>query len=159
LRIRSAETISYGNGIKTKADFLPGLARIRSLKSTTSQGRSVLDLNFVLDAFDNIESIEDHALKLTGLSSRFDFGYDEAHQLKSASGPYGSLAYDYDATGLMLGFEGTQFEHDPLNPLRPINQKNGSGQVIANFAYDADGNRIMKNDPIKGLKSFYEWDA
>ncbi len=50
----------------------------------------------------------------------------------------------YDANGNLIKGLGKYYEYDPFNQLSSVRKKNATGNVIAEYRYDADGNRIKK---------------
>ena len=77
------------------------------------------------------------------------FGYDAADRLTSASGLYGSLSYTYDANGNMTTDQnGDTLVYDAWNRL--VEVKNSSGQIIAQYTYDARGYLVSQSYPQGG---------
>ncbi|WP_434101510.1 RHS repeat-associated core domain-containing protein [Methylocaldum gracile] len=70
------------------------------------------------------------------------YGYDELHRLTAATGPFGTLAYGYDATGNRQS-ESRDGQTTAYHYL-PTDQRlqSLSGSVNQSFAYDATGNTV-----------------
>ncbi|WP_434149579.1 RHS repeat-associated core domain-containing protein [Methylocaldum gracile subsp. desertum] len=70
------------------------------------------------------------------------YGYDELHRLTAATGPFGTLAYGYDATGNRQS-ESRNGQTTAYHYL-PTDQRlqSLSGSVNQSFAYDATGNTV-----------------
>ncbi|HEY4363625.1 MAG TPA: RHS repeat-associated core domain-containing protein [Bryobacteraceae bacterium] len=109
---------------------------------------SVQSLTYGYDNADNVLSLSD---SLSNANSQ-TFGYDILNRLTSATGPYGSPTYTYDANGNRLTDSSAPTSQDGLGTITALtyNQANrlsivsaGSKQ-LAQYTYDAFGRRVVK---------------
>jgi RHS repeat-associated protein len=96
----------------------------------------------------------------------FAYGYDNASQLTSYTGPEGSLTYTYDNAGELTGVGGARsesFGYD-LNGNRNTtgyttaagNELTGDGTFT--YAYDAEGNQVSKTRLSDNEQWTFTWD-
>jgi YD repeat-containing protein len=115
--------------------------------TSTRDGQQILNLDYdQYDNADNLGRLRD--LRPGGTGGTQTFGYDELDRLATANGPYGGLAYYYDAHGnRVTGAGTTAYAYDP-DTMRLIQQG------INSFGYDANGNLTQFNAATQ-----YRYDA
>jgi YD repeat-containing protein len=120
-----ANEISYGNGIVTT------LSLDTRQRADQLQAPGVLDLNYDYNAVGNLDQLVD------GLnpSNNTSFQYDSLDRLEDASGPWGSLYYEYndngDRTLERLDGQDTVYTYDGDGQLQNL-----SGRLNMEFEYD-----------------------
>jgi RHS repeat-associated protein len=128
--------LTYGSGTTLTRSF-DELYRITSISSG-----SVQNLSYIREAAGNITAITDNL----NPSKTQSFAYDDLYRLVGATGPYGKIAYTYDAVGNRLskttdGQTDTYTYEQGTNRLRAI-----EGARAKIFTYDPNGNTLSENE-------------
>jgi RHS repeat-associated protein len=158
-----AKALTYGNGVaETRAFDLD--YRLTSLSASGTHG--IQSLTYGYDAANNVLSMTDGVTSGNSQS----FTYDVLNRLLSAAGSYGSLAYTYDKLGNRLT------ETPPVFPVAPLLDGMGSAttfaynqagrlsatmagaQTVAQYTYDAFGQRLIKVQPAIATTTLFQFD-
>lgn len=137
------ELVTFGNGVTTTFSYSKNgnalcpndnftLCTIKTIKGTNP---AYQDLQYGFDLGGNVQSITDL------VNGNQTFSYDAFDRLVRAIGPYGTLAYSYDAIGNMTynSQVGTlNYPPSGANSVRPHAVMSVGSQV---YIYDANGNR------------------
>ena len=135
-------SMSYGNGVsyqqQLNAQLLPA-----TISASHANGVA-LSQSMSYDSRGNLLSLTDHALPSNSRSN----SYDGLNRLISASGPWGSGSFVYDALGNLrsktLGNRTVSLSYNSLNQLSQSNDSGHSG--LRQFSYDSRGNVISAGD-------------
>ncbi len=129
-------SITYGNGQVLSQTLNARLLPLRLLSSNGSQ--TAIDQTFSYDARANLTGIVDGAVS----GNNRTHGYDALNRLTSASGPWGSGNYTYDALGNLrqkvLGSRTVNLSYDVFNRLSQSVDTGPSG--TRSVGHDARGN-------------------
>ncbi|HEY5040303.1 MAG TPA: RHS repeat-associated core domain-containing protein, partial [bacterium] len=137
--------VSYPNGASVTYTYVSTNHRLQSLQNLNSHQEVLSSFSYVYDGIGNATTITD----LTGLTT---FGYDNLHQLTTATypGPQSIFSYSYDGVGnrssLVQGGVTQAYSYDSDNEM-------ASGPSGA-YGYDKAGNMISA-----GGVSFYNWNS
>ena len=128
--------LTYGSGTTLTRRF-DELYRITSISSG-----SVQNLSYTREPAGNITAITDNL----DPSNSQSLVYDDLYRLVGATGPYGSIAYTYDAVGNRLskttdGQTHTYTYEQGTNRLRAV-----EGAGAKTFEYDPNGNTLSENE-------------
>jgi RHS repeat-associated protein len=128
--------LTYGSGTTLTRNF-DELYRIASISSG-----SVQNVSYTREAAGNITGITDN---LKTSKSQY-FVYDDLYRLVGATGPYGNIAYAYDAVGNRLskttdGQTDTYTYEQGTNRLRSV-----EGATPKAFTYDPNGNTLSEDE-------------
>jgi len=97
---------------------------------------STLDLTYSRDNAGNVTAITDN---LDPAKSK-TFGYDDLYRLTSATGPFGSMSYTYDAVGNRLTRTSTQGVNETYEYVSGTNRlKKVTGSLYKRYGYDESG--------------------
>jgi RHS repeat-associated protein len=128
-------TITYGDGEATAYSY-DSMSRPTSI--VTSQGSTQeLSLSYKYDDTSNVVSINSES-----------FGYDALDRLTSATGPWGTTTYSYDAAGNMVQEQEsspsttTKDSYNSMDEL--VRSSTASGATT--YSYNGDGDLVIKND-------------
>ncbi len=160
-----AASLTYGNGIAETRSFDLDY-RLTTLAASGSN--AVQSLTYGYDLASNVLSIADGVT--SGKSQAL--GYDVLNRLTSAAGAYGSFTYTYDKLGNRLtGIPGgaatatTVAELDGMSPVTNLayNQAgrlatvSAAAQQLAQYTYDAFGQRLVKVQPAISTTTLYQY--
>lgn len=155
--------LTYGNGLTETRTFdldyrLTGL--------TVSRSSPRQNLTYGYDAANNVLSIADGVTSANSQS----FTYDTLDRLLHPSGSYGPLAYTYDKVGNRLtetpSASGVAPPLDGLgsitgfayNQAGRLSAAMAGTQTVAQYTYDAFGQRLLKTQPGISTTSHYQFD-
>jgi RHS repeat-associated protein len=142
--------VTYGNGTVTTHTYSPTTLRLTGLVSSGSGG-SLQNLAYAYDNVGNVTAITDNR----DAANNQSFTYDQLDRLTSATGPYGSQVYVYNAIGNVIYKEGVTYSYgataQTCNRLMP-HAVTGTTDGKT-YAYDCNGN--MVSDGERTLA----WDA
>jgi RHS repeat-associated protein len=125
-----------GNRLRRETDAATG--RLLAIHGTASGGETLVDLAYRYDADGLIAGIDDRTLPAI-VSEQYV--YDSRHRLRQATGPFGTLQYDYDDGGTIRLKEGMALSAgNPAQPQRIV--WTSAGDV---FDYDAAGNMTLRS--------------
>lgn len=150
--------MTYGNGVVETRTFDQDY-RMTGLQSSGSS--AVQNLTYSYDGDNNVTSITDGVTA----ANKQTLGYDALDRLASASGGFGSLSYSYDASGNRTE-ETSGATQDGMGSVTgySYNQSgrlaaaNSGTQVLAQYTYDAFGQRIMQQTSTGALIYQYDQD-
>lgn len=131
------KSLQYGNGATyaTSQNARQLTTRIRSYYGSAKYA----DLSYGHDKNARVTAITDNAISGENRS----FAYDDLGRLITASGPWGSGSFKYDALGNIrqkkLGARTVDLTYSSINRLLSVRDSGGSGQWHT-YGYDARGN-------------------
>ncbi len=125
-----------------------GVDRLDRLTSTDYAETGTTEVS-TLDLIGNRESQTNRAGTTTAYGP-----VNEANEYTDVGGA--TLEYD-EAGNLTIDEDGRQYFYDEHNRLTQI--KAADGTVLANYAYDALGRRVMFEDPVAGVTTRYYYDG
>jgi len=130
--------LTYGSGTSLARSF-DELYRITNISSGSLQ-----NLDYSREPAGNITAISDNL----DPSNSQSLTYDDLYQLVGAIGPYGNIAYTYDAAGNRLskttdGQTDTYTYEQGTNRLRSV-----GGATQKTFTYDPNGNTLSENEKV-----------
>jgi len=88
-------SLTYGNGLNLTRSYTLGDYRLGEIKVAPTSGASVLDLTFGYKNDLRLGGVTDNA----GTGRSATYGYTSSGRVNATTGPWGSLAYSYDAAG------------------------------------------------------------
>ncbi len=157
------KTLTYGNGVVETRNFDLDY-RLTSLTASGTAPRQ--NLTYGYDTADNVLSITDGVTP--GNSQTFT--YDTLDRLLNPAGSYGQLAYTYDkagnrltetppAAGVAPPLDGlgstTSFAYNQAGRLTAAM---AGAQTLAQYTYDAFGQRVAKAQPGLATTTQYQFD-
>ncbi len=141
-------TISYGDG--TLATYVFNGRGFPLEDKVTSGSRTLMDLVYTENAAGDVTGITDKAA--TGDTE--SHLYDKLDRLITASGPWGTLTYGYDAAGnrlnMALGSTTTYYAYGAYNKLcasstsSTITCSSSASKSVTKYYYDANGNIVNR---------------
>ncbi len=146
------QSLQFENGVRT--DYTQSVQRLWLSSIKTTNGGSLIDLNYGYDQVGNLTSLHD---KVLSPSQAYQLNYDGLDRLVSASGPWGNASYGYDAVGnirsTIIGGQGATYVYDGTNRLMSIDTAlplvynydgygNVSGRNADTYDYDEAGNLV-----------------
>jgi RHS repeat-associated protein len=127
------QQIVYGNGVTATLGYAPtGQPTLQKL--TDAAAATIYDVEVHWNRLFNVTGATDR-LKSGGVDRSVSFGYTLT-RLTSATGPYGNLAFGYDASGNLTGKDGYTFTYRAHRPTSAT----GSGKPDLTLQYDSNGN-------------------
>jgi RHS repeat-associated protein len=142
--------VVYGNG--TSTDYSRNPLSLKPERTVTyAGGVAIQDLNYQFDPAGNLVGLVDAAR-----STAQTFAYDQLNRLTGATGPYGALAYGYDAIGNMTSKEGLSMSYGAGSAGPHAVTSRGDGLTLS---YDANGNMTVKNNPAAGVRQDFSYDV
>lgn len=151
--------MTYGNGVVETRSFDPDY---RMTKVQSAGASTVQSLTYSYDAGNNVASIVDGVTA----ANKQTLGYDSLDRLISAGGGYGALSFSYDANGNRTKEGSPGSSQDGMGAITGF-AYNQSGrlasasagtQILAQFTYDAFGQRISKQSSNATLIYQYDQD-
>jgi RHS repeat-associated protein len=129
----TVNTMTYGNGEVTSYTY-DSMSRPKTI-TTTLGSTQELSLSYSYDGAGNVLSIGSET-----------FGYDSLNRLTTATGPWGTTTYSYDAAGNMAQQQNSsstvKYTYNSMDEI--VRSSSASG--ITTYSYDGDGNLVVKND-------------
>jgi RHS repeat-associated protein len=103
---------------------------------------------------------------VAGGLATFSYGYDNASQLVSATGPEGSRSYSYDGTGQLTGVTGAHpetYSYDDNGNRTLAGYEVGPGNRLSSdgtyeYTGDDEGNLVTKTRVADGARTEFTWD-
>ncbi len=145
----SFSSMTYGNGQVVTQTLNARLLASRLLSTNGSQ--TAIDQTYSYDARANVTGVIDAAVS----GNNRTYGYDSQGRLTSASGPWGSGSYTYDALDNLrqkvLGARSVSLSYDSLNRLAQSIDTGSSG--TRSLTHDARGNVTA----LGGLSFTYDY--
>ncbi|HEV8198884.1 MAG TPA: toxin TcdB middle/N-terminal domain-containing protein, partial [Candidatus Polarisedimenticolia bacterium] len=130
----SVNDLVYLGGNRLTRETDPATGRLLSIHGTAGTGETLLDLAYGYDPDGLITAIDNRTVANAVVSEQYS--YDGRHRLRQASGPFGTLQYDYDDGGTIRSKEGvTLSAGNPAQPQQIVWTSAGDA-----FDYDAAGN-------------------
>ena len=165
-------TVNYRSGNVLERVVDPATGRLRTIQGI-AQGTNRLVLDYSYDADGLITGIDDRTVPSSVVSERYT--YDGRHRLRTATGPFGSLQYDYDDGGtirlkegmtlspgnpaqpqrLTFSSAGDAFDYDPAGNL-VARSRTGANRLLS---YDAAGRLVRLEEPARALVVTSDYDA
>lgn len=131
--------ITYGNGVTTTTTYDLN-ERPETILAGPSNG--VTNLAYTYDGCSNVLSITDNRTAFNSITIDSATGYDSLNRLKSASGQWGSVSFDYYYNGnrktQTRGSSTTTYNYNTANRLMSL-----TGASSRSFDYDPSGNMTL----------------
>jgi YD repeat-containing protein len=147
----SGRLTSYKTGPVTHTIAFDDRDRAKVLTAATTAAGTALDLEYAYNAVSLVTGLTDQR---AGQSQTF--GYDALNRLTSAIGPYGQIAWQYDAAGNRTvesrpGGSLTYAYHGTTRRLSSV-----GGLQVGTFAYDAAGRTtsVTSSAPVAGTTTY-----
>ncbi|HET8947076.1 MAG TPA: RHS repeat-associated core domain-containing protein, partial [Candidatus Polarisedimenticolia bacterium] len=132
------DDLQYVGGNHLVRDIDPATGRLLSIHGTAAGGANLVQLAYRYDADGLISGIDDETVPGVVVPERY--AYDGRHRLTQATGPFGTLQYDYDDGGTIRFKEGmTLAPGNPAQPQRLVWTSAGDA-----FDYDPAGNLTLR---------------
>ena len=137
--------LRYGNGTHleysyydgTIVDPLVGSAHSYRLRTAMARGGALdMSLEYQYDKVGNVVAVIDRSDAMDAAGRSQYFAYDAVDRLVSAEGIYGRRAYDYDAVGNLLAFDGRAYAYGAGNRLL--------SDGVWTYTYDDNGNVVTR---------------
>ena len=165
--------LRYESGNRLERVTDPVTGRLQTIRGTDAGGKTLLLLDHVYDADGLIARIDDRTIPNAVVSEHY--AYDSRHRLVGASGPFGTLQYDYDDGGTIRLKEGMTLS--PGNAAQPQRltytsagdafDYDAAGNLVTRLrtganrtlTYDAAGRLVRLQEPSRGLVVTSDYDA
>jgi len=131
------QQIEYGNGVKATLGYSP-MGQPVSFKLADSAAATIADSTVDWNKLYQVTGSADR-LKAGGIDRSLAFQY-ALTRLNNATGPYGSQAFGYDASGNLTSKDGYAFSYQAHR----LTSGNASGKPSISIGYDLNGNMQSK---------------
>ncbi|WP_179105659.1 RHS repeat domain-containing protein [Vreelandella utahensis] len=135
---------NLSNGLSVDRAF-DGRGRLTELNVDASD---VLEQVYEYDGAGNLAGVRSHSA-IDALDGTWDFDYDNLNRLTRADTPRKVMAYEYDQQGRRASRTdaGESVDYDYGEDNDRLRQRlDQSGQPLAHYDYDADGNRVRADE-------------